>query len=476
MNQTNPTRDELLNLTVEELKQRLIKLGVDLDNTKKQKKAYVEMLVQAMENSRKTNNEAFKAPLKTYKSNYSIKEDSMKHSHTIAGGVGNKVSDSKDNSFEITNKPDMTTLFSNVNISKDQERSNNDLRMLQMKRGKDDEASNVFNNNSSTNHPLYTNPDYKLNNPFDTQVNMAKASPYSPFTNEGGVFKSPFNNKNILSNNKFTNLVGSANTNNFNPLNPNNDLSKMLLNPHRQVSSHSLKDNYLTRSAVNDALYNVKIDLKECQESEGPAPFNKPVSQLSTSILNRRGKLKQTGLPVFRSFYNTKNEVDYPLIMKVFGGSIAVYALVYYLHAYRDDTCFNLNNIIKVSSNNSEVIIKGFSVLVLVLLVWLIYNYFKQCSEYNQYCDKLATRCYEDAIVYFESKNQEKSTHHMTEELFIAKLSNAFSFQIKKFKEEIYNNKLKNLLLGNPRFSIKELVEDGEIKSFIMYNTTFNGE
>ncbi len=420
MQQSNPTQEELKNLTVEELKEKLNTMGVHVDSSRKAKKTYIELILKAAEVG-KSKNEVFQAPLKTLKNNYISAGAEVSGSKFLPKDFGGESTRTEDNSFMSGSNlyPSSYNTLSNINLKPNLSGQAGDKAFLSSKR----ESQN------------------KINNKYD--VNLTDVS-------------GKYSNFNLQDKNTFTGRSQSR------------QLTESRI-PGRHVSSKSIKDMAnLTSSAINNALNNTNIDLIE-HSASGIQAFARTPSRLSIVSKTVGRKIKSPGLPILNKFKKTNGDVDYKLLLSVVGGSLSVYAFLYYLQKYctNDINCFE--SIFKFAETNQDAILKGGSIVIFAALVFLVYLYIKKKAEYHDFCHNLATKCYQITLNFFESKAFEHPQHNISETCLINDLSKRFSFPSKKFTEDVYTPFLKNMLIEDSRFKIKDLVDSCEIQAFLIY-------
>lgn len=539
MQQQIPDKEELKNNTVEELKAKLKNMGVTLDQGRKSKKVYIDMIInERIKQNTNTNNKTEETHIdntdiktntkvvnnaETFKEPMPIKRFKLKNKMNMETEYVKIVEESDNNSSianmlsnpingDSTKHEDMSFnsesyLNSNLNnniqynsINKNNYNTNmngtdnikSENRFLQNKRLTSDSgnpnilasASNSnYNNNLSnynnhnTNHNLQnilhsSNNKYYSNNNIpqvnqkisnsnlkDVAYKSEISKKYSAMKQDSNVFKQPTP---VM---KFSNNKSFTNTN-------NKQLTAASRLSDKNVSSKSLKGfTNITNTVINDAFNNANIDFKETLSQSGVRPYransNLSASRISTN--QRKQKALATLLPQF-SLAKENGELDFPLIMRLLGGSLTVYGFAYYFFKFGNETSFNLENIINFTNENSEIILQGTSVVLVAALIILVYFYFKNRSEYKDCCENLAKICYEDTINYFEEKEMENSQHHICEDSLITQLSKTFDLSEEKFKKNVYVPYLKKILLADERFVLKDLVEDGEIKAFYIYN------
>ncbi|MFO0515263.1 MAG: hypothetical protein ACK5YA_00250 [bacterium] len=423
MQQSNPTQEDLKNLTVEELKDRLYTMGVQVDSSRKAKKTYIELILKAAEVG-KSKNELFQAPLKTLKNNYvGATSSGISGTKSLPNDLGRDSTRTDENSFisssNLYQSSYNTNSFPNNNINK----QNNDRVFLSGKRENQNKISNKY------------------------EVNYTEVS-------------GKYSNINLQDRDKFTGRSESR------------QMTERGQTKH--VSSKSIKGiTNLTNSAINDALNNTRIDLRE-NSTSGIQPFARTPSKISIVSKNTVRKIKSPGFPVLSKFKNTDGEIDYKLLLSVIGGSLSVYAFIYYAQKNCNKEANHLTTLIELAESNQEVILKFGSIVVFAALTYLIYLYIKTKSEYNDYCSNLANICYRNTVSYFELKENDHAQHHITESSFINDLARNYSYSTKKFIEDVYTPYLKAMILEDSRFKLRDLVDEGEIKAFLIYEANEN--
>lgn len=416
MQQATTTQDELKNLTIEDLKEKLINLGIHVDSSRKPKKTYIDLILKA-EEMRNDKDELFKAPLKALKSNILTASES-KRLKLQSYDLGESTR-TEDNSYISGNFQSTHDSTSNIN---------NNFYI------------NHVQGNLTKDHDLYLGNKREL---------IDNKELYSHNDNK---FISNNENSNFLE----INQAKLLNTNRSNV---------------RHESSKSIKQQLnLTNTVIKDPFNKNNICLKE-NEHSGVKPFSKTTSKISVISKNRIGKVKTSSFPILRKFKKANEEMDYKLLFSVIGGSLSVYAFIFYLQKYcsKENNCFEF--LMKLTNNNIDTILKSSSILLFAVFIVLVYFYFKNKSEYSEYCKNLAKKCYEDTLTYFQLKEKGSSTltHHISENTLINELSKTFSFSVQKFTEDVYNPFLREMLDKDTRFKIRELVEDGEIKAFYVF-------
>eukprot|EP00340_Litonotus_pictus_P006630 CAMPEP_0170529520 /NCGR_PEP_ID=MMETSP0209-20121228/24516_1 /TAXON_ID=665100 ORGANISM="Litonotus pictus, Strain P1" /NCGR_SAMPLE_ID=MMETSP0209 /ASSEMBLY_ACC=CAM_ASM_000301 /LENGTH=454 /DNA_ID=CAMNT_0010821577 /DNA_START=61 /DNA_END=1425 /DNA_ORIENTATION=- len=452
-------------MTVDQLKVRLNKMGLPVDNGKRAKKVYIDMILNAAESAKKQKDQ-FQAPLNFPK------------------GIGNKI---KDVTMDSTKNEAGSYYSENSNVYPNQYLSNgtgNSKQGTPFREYNGNMTDNNYMNNSNNNLEMMNDGKVRTQKLMlhhkrmvdDTSNSKSFKNNYDPM-NTRTSFNSGYRN----SQNQRSEVRGSSNNKVVNVSQPNTDPRK-----YSQVSSKSLKalntnnihgnlnSTEQHRKEVNDAFYNCRIDLNEGKVNiSGVKPFSKTPSQIST-ISTRRRRNRQSHFILLRPMTDINGHVDYIELLKLIGGSLAAYAAIYYLFKHRDDSSINLQNLTSFLTTNSDIIIKGTTVVLIVTLVWLIYNYHIQKNEYNYYCETLAKKCYQHTVEYFEEKGLENTQHHMNEEELIENLARTFEFSTDKFKREVYDPHLEYMLSMDRRFSMKDLVEDGEIKAFWIFTASNN--
>ena len=109
--------------------------------------------------------------------------------------------------------------------------------------------------------------------------------------------------------------------------------------PKWLVSSKSLKwVRLITNSAVNDAFNNAKIELKESNSNNTSITKQvqlqtntSKVSPSQISVTNSKFKVNKS-TPFSLTAKNANRPIDYELLLKVVGWSLAVYSTIYYLN------------------------------------------------------------------------------------------------------------------------------------------------
>lgn len=508
MQQQIPLIEELKNKTVEELKSQLNELGVYFDSERKPKKAYIDMLVEYYSNNKLTSEEQpssntqitdqtlqkdFQIPIPIKKlklRNKSQQPEIIKLHDNYSNSNDNLVQDAgKSTNYEESSIISESNLYSNLNnniqfnsLNINNYNSNmngieNNIKsekvFLNQKRRPSESAQsnnhNLHNIINSSNYKQLSNTKNPSTSARQSNKNLASVNEnvykseiskkYSAMKQENNVFKQP------------TPVVKYSNNKSFSTNNKQMTANSRVTD-HRHVSSKSLKGyTNITNTVINDAFNNANIDFKDALSQSGVRPY-RANSHISTSRISANIKAQKKFSHLLPQFTLAKEngDLDYPLIMRLIGGSLTTYALAYYFYKYKNESCFNLNNIITFSSNNSDVLLQGASVILFALLLTLIYVYYKQRAEYKEHCEALAKICYEDTITYFEEKEMENSQHHICEDSLIIQLSKTFNYSESKFIKDIYLPYLKNTLAADPRFVLKDLVEDGEIKAFYIYN------
>jgi len=284
------------------------------------------------------------------------------------------------------------------------------------------------------------------------------------------------NNKKVLVNNAFNNTKIDLQENN----NPQSRFSGQnvfaLQNnmvPMQQSTSGIQRQNFSSLSANNSKL--------NINRQAGVTRSH--ISTVSQGGRSRMSQVRPKGRypPIFlKPFANITKDVhqnpDYNIdishLMQVIGGSLAVYGGIYYLYQYGDASHFsgfNLDNMVKLTIDNQDLLLKGSTVLILGLLTYLCVSYFKRKQELNEQCRLLAERCYEDTCSYFSEKEMKNTQLHMSVEDLISDLSRQFGYSKERFTHEIWNLHLENLFLNDERFKVGHQVENGEIQANLIY-------
>ena len=244
-------------------------------------------------------------------------------------------------------------------------------------------------------------------------------------------------------------------------------------NAHNQtVSSKSLLkanifDPKKSERAINETASNNRLELKEYSAVN---QFAKTPSQISLthSQIRKRTKLN-TQFNFSDNFKTTTGEIDYKLLLKLFSGTLSVYAFAYCLHS----KIINVEQIIDCSLNtfynNKENILFYGLIAAASCSITLLFFYLKNKIEYSGLCQEAAKRSVNKVIEILKDQLEEDNMSCIEEEALIALLASDNDMSEDQFKKNVYKPYLINLLQENPNLSTKELINEGEINFFWVY-------
>lgn len=210
-------------------------------------------------------------------------------------------------------------------------------------------------------------------------------------------------------------------------------------------------NNNLQEKIIKDAFQKTSIDL---------------ITSRSHSRMTRQSSRKILPNENLDCFKYTNS--DFFVISKVMAGTAIIYGCVFYLYKFKNISIDNLDLILRfVSQNNNLIIFSGIGLfLFTIVIVFIVYH---QSKTYSDNLKAIAARCYRDTITYLQSQAREGMQTFIEEERLIKLLASNYDIPETKFKQEIYDQYLKPIVLQNHEIKFQEIVEDGNLSTILIY-------
>jgi hypothetical protein len=503
--------ENLKNKTATNLRNIITGLGIEIGEKHMPKSSYIDIIMKNNSKSNEIVEKLLDNNLNTNNSNSNGLIDCNGGNITKTQNIINSQSKFQENSqnslhnlvnlnnLDIKNKmaANNSNLNTPVNYHEKDDVNTKTLSNNFLKSKRDTDRIHL-NSNTHQNHNIIPNNEININKFSNKQLNQHNASSNrnlnssqqnlnkNNYSNYGQpMAQSNFttnslnmNNKKILVNNAFNNTKIDLQENN-NPQSRFNSQNLFALQNNMvpiQQSTSGIKRQNTSNLSANNSKLNIN------RHNQGGVSRSH-ISTVSQGRRSQIGAVRPSGRypPIFlKPFANITKDVhqnpDYQIdishLMQVIGGSLAVYGGICYLYQYGDSnhfSGFNLDNMIKLTVDNQDLLLKGSTVLILGLLVFLCISYFKQKQEYQEQCRLLAERCYEDTCSYFSEKEMKNTQLHMSVEDLTSDLSRQFGYSKERFTHEIWNLHLENLFLNDERFKVGQQVENGEIQTNLIY-------
>jgi len=453
-------QDKLKNLTFNELKSILGTFGMHIEKQSKAKSYYVDLILKQIEGKGKQKGKSIE-----------------RNTESGIKSINNTKSNTK--TIKLTNGKDALISNSNFNIENEEGKKNiftqvikTQKLFLKNKRNPEENGNEININNlpdQEINH-IVTNPTSEVKSIPNFNNYLIPKTPQQIFGGYGEYQEIAHGSSNQITQSQVKMNQLSQ------PQKNSNQISNVKsMTNERHHSSNSLKyiqshtrsrqnTQTMRNNEINDAFNNTRIELNENKEFN---PFKKEKSNISVSHHSYSRYSRSRNLKKL----SKNSEFDLFSMLKVIGGSLAVFGAGFYLFKFKNETCFNLENIIELVNKNLGLILTTSSALFLVVLVILIFYYYKKAEEYKKYCMEIAERCYERTINYFET-NDPNEIDHINEEYLVVFLSKQFKFNdLAKFRKDIFELYVVPLLSDDMRFKTKTWVDESVIKTFWVYST-----
>lgn len=219
---------------------------------------------------------------------------------------------------------------------------------------------------------------------------------------------------------------------------------------------------------VNNAFLNVNIP------SVNSFTKDKDKSQYSYHS-QRKSNISKVG-NVGKDENSIKNTVFYNQIMtksiKVLGGGICIAALCYYIYHIpnlNEKVLYTLNNLQTFTVDNQKEIIKVLLIIFLLAIMYLLYVYYKSKQSYILLCQSIADASVNETTYFLKSQLNNSNVSFIEESKLLSFLSQSHGFDIQIFRKDVYFKYLHSKLELNEYLTKRNLVEDGEIKTFWVY-------
>lgn len=234
-------------------------------------------------------------------------------------------------------------------------------------------------------------------------------------------------------------------------------------------------------------LYSLTYPIKfiKLPVSNTPARYNYRVENFKQPIisnyipgqLNNYSEILSSSLDVVsknQSKIGIDNHSYNKLGYKILGASLILISIgSFIIRKYRREVRKLKDKILVSAYNNKRVFISClFFVGIMLVVVLILLNNSSQ-KRYNSLCQEIAKSTYKSMIHYFEKEIEEHQVYHLEEDKLISILSNVLGVGSKTVVDDIYNPYLRLMLQGNRNLTQKELVYEGEIKIFWVYDLEF---
>lgn len=215
--------------------------------------------------------------------------------------------------------------------------------------------------------------------------------------------------------------------------NNHKDLSQLSINK-------SLNNTEIRLERVNNALINTRIsDIKS---------FHPSCNQSHISV--------KSFLKTNHSFLN-----DYTQIIKLLGGTICLFSISYFL--YKNDYVRQcLNEVKDELILNKKEIIDGFAILASAIFILSVINQIRADKEWQNICKEISKETETFIMDYLSNDNKA----YIEEDYIIILISTKYNLDQKIVLKEVYNCFLMPSMSNNINLAKKDIVEDGQIKSF----------
>lgn len=515
--------EDLKNMTVEDLKSKLDELGVPYELAKKPKKHYIELVENAVISNILVEDEKAKSKERNSKT---------KSNNLINGRIQESLNSKEDNEDEkfknLANhtegrsKPESSSRIKiqslkllnnkrerdgNTNISNTSNpllKNNPDLASLVQSQQNLSNNNNVNLRSIIHQHHIISKSNVLDNSGFRAPVNVVNNSSNNYTANSKNLGNSNNMNKNLhySSNKGLPNILNNnSSTNNLNITNNSHISSKSLkglipvrsMQSSNKIATQSSNTNILNlnnlnntkNKLVNDAFNNVKI----ADYTSGVKPFSRSRSRtpsvlsgnaqarlnqrfsnnnLTTNNLNLNNNFSQSSLNGFNNL-----NIDINLLLQVASGTVIVYGLVYYLYKFQNtpngiEQVF-AHTLAYVDDNKKEVL-SAMGIIAGLVFIWAVYRYLKTIKEYDDMCCNIALLANTDTVEYLKNLIEIKNQSFVEESLLISYLSEKYFMNEADFTKHVYRNYLKKLLEQNEMLCRKDLIENGDIKLYWIYD------
>ena len=214
------------------------------------------------------------------------------------------------------------------------------------------------------------------------------------------------------------------------------------------------------RKSLTSIKQSTKVDNFVVSSSCNVNPFSvKPSSKIST---NSAFLKKESS---FCCFINNINEIDNETKLQIIFSSIGLFALACFLNGKSSLTDI-YTTVNTFSTENNKNILLACSLIIAAYLGYMVYQYDKQRKEYKILCIDIAEGSFKDALEFMENEIEDNDQCFIEEDKLISILSEKYGMNQVDYIQDVYNPYLVNLLNEIYSFEKKNLIEDGEIKSF----------
>lgn len=262
------------------------------------------------------------------------------------------------------------------------------------------------------------------------------------------------------------NLFSTPNNVNFNSENKN----LQQVGTQQKYSSKSLK--YVASSQetgaieklIQDAFNNTHIYSQSKQPS-------KPQSHLSAASKTAKSKLIVSPYISLKLNNNSKEVIDAKVILKVIGGSLIAFGFGFSLAHYETK---EFQSLFVPMLKHKEKIATAAIILASVLVVAYIAHYINNQIASSKKSKESAEIFYRQLIGYCKRKYSENLQCHLEEDEIIRIIAEENNSTLEDVRAKVYIPYLKHMLESNVHMEAKELVHEGDIKLYWIYEPNIN--
>lgn len=264
-----------------------------------------------------------------------------------------------------------------------------------------------------------------------------------------------------------------ANMNMFNTphnVNLNSESKPQQIRTQQKYSSKSLKYVVPSQEAggiekiIQDAFNNTHIYSQSKQPS-------KPQSHIS--INSKTGKSKLIVSPYINlKLCNPSQEViDAKVILKIIGGSLIAFGFGFSLAHYETK---EFQSLFAPLIKNKDKIVGVALIMASILIVAYIVHYTHERISSSLKSKEIAETFYRQLLGYCKKKYSENLQCHLEEEEIIRLIAEDNNSTSEDMKANVYIPHLKHMLESNVHLQSKQLVHEGDIKVYWIYEPNLN--
>jgi hypothetical protein len=235
--------------------------------------------------------------------------------------------------------------------------------------------------------------------------------------------------------------------------------------PREFASSKSLQNlvheiGISQRKSLTSIKQSAKVDNFAVSNYYNVNPFSeKPISRISTNLALIK---KESN---YKCFSSKPIELDNETKLQIIFSSIGLFSFACFLNGKSTLTdIYSLVNSFSIENNKN--ILLACSLIIAAYLGYMVYQYDKQRQEYKSLCINIAEQSFKDTIDFMQQEIEENNLCFIEEDKLISILSDNYGMKHDDYKQDVYNPYLTDLLKEVYSLEKKNLIEEGEIKSF----------